>query len=120
MFRSRLTGIAHAEFSCSGGAPRRSETRAVGTNDRPGGWQAEALATLALFTLLSSTGAQAQILPGRASGIPSLIQSFFGQQVRNFEVVVPLASGGLAHYYRDNDAPGAPWMGPNIFGDSVG
>ncbi|MCM3677017.1 hypothetical protein M3699_25145 [Peribacillus simplex] len=44
-----------------------------------------------------------------------LIQSTFGEQ-NNFEVVVPLATGGLAHFFRDNDNPNMPWNGPNIFG----
>ena len=40
---------------------------------------------------------------------PALVQSRFGRQ-GNFEVVVPSASRGLAHYWRDNDAgPPPPW-----------
>ncbi len=53
------------------------------------------------------------------SGTPTLIQSSFGTQ-GNFEVVVPLASGGLAHFWRENDAPGRPWHGPIPFGAAVG
>jgi uncharacterized protein YegL len=34
----------------------------------------------------------------------------------NFEVVVPLASGELAHFWRDNDHPSLAWHGPTIFG----
>jgi hypothetical protein len=37
-----------------------------------------------------------------------------------FELVVPLASGGLAHYERDNDAPGLPWSDPTVFGVGLG
>ena len=33
----------------------------------------------------------------------------------NFEVVVPWPKGGLAHYWRDNDASNLPWHGPNVF-----
>src|SRR5207245_8654858 len=36
----------------------------------------------------------------------------------NFEMVVPRSSGGLAHFWRDNDAPGLPWNGPISFGSS--
>jgi hypothetical protein len=45
------------------------------------------------------------------SGNPVLIQSRNGHQ-GNFELIVPLASGGLAHFFRDNDAQGLPWHGP--------
>jgi hypothetical protein len=38
---------------------------------------------------------------------------------QNFELVVPLASGGLAHYYRPNNPVGA-WVGPTaVFGGGV-
>lgn len=56
--------------------------------------------------------------PAFATGItgnPTLIQSSFGAR-GNFEVVVARAGGGLAHYWRDNDAPGLPWRGPINFG----
>jgi subtilisin family serine protease len=37
----------------------------------------------------------------------------------DFELVVPLASGGLAHYYRPNN-PIGPWVGPAaVFGSGV-
>lgn len=49
------------------------------------------------------------------TGNPSLIQSSFGTK-GNFEVVVPRVSGGLAHFWRNNDASGFPWSGPNPFG----
>lgn len=49
------------------------------------------------------------------AGNPALIQSRFGNK-GNFELVVPLATGGLAHFWRDNDAAGMPWKGPTIFG----
>jgi hypothetical protein len=48
-----------------------------------------------------------------ASGTPVLLQSRNGHQ-GNFELLVPLASGGLAHFFRDNDAPGVPWHGPAV------
>lgn len=49
------------------------------------------------------------------TGNPSLIQSSFGTK-GNFELVVPRVPGGLAHFWRNNDAPGFPWSGPNAFG----
>jgi hypothetical protein len=59
-------------------------------------------------------------LPGGSAwavtGTPAFIQSRFGTR-GNFEVVAPLASGGLAHWRRDNDAPGFPWNGPARFGE---
>lgn len=42
------------------------------------------------------------------------IQSRAGES-GNFEVVIPWPDGGLAHFWRENDAPGAPWHGPAIF-----
>lgn len=53
------------------------------------------------------------------AGSPSLIQSRFGT-MGNFEAVVPLAGGGLAHYWRNNDDPALPWSGPTPFGTSAG
>ena len=48
-------------------------------------------------------------------GTPSLIQSKHGTK-GNFELVVPLVAGGLAHFWRNNDAGGFPWNGPFRFG----
>lgn len=49
-------------------------------------------------------------------GNPSLIQSTYGQRGSNFEVVAPYPSGGIAHYWRDNDSSGT-WYGPTaVFG----
>jgi hypothetical protein len=53
------------------------------------------------------------------AGTPALIQSHFGVE-GHFELVVPRAAGGLAYYWRDNDAPGLPWNGPFDFGTGVG
>jgi hypothetical protein len=49
----------------------------------------------------------------------SLIQSTYGKK-GNFELVVPLATGGLAHYSRNNDQEGLPWSIPVIFGSESG
>lgn len=54
--------------------------------------------------------------PGPAAQGRVVIQSNFGRQ-GNFEMVVPLGSR-LAHFFRDNDAPGRPWHGPFVFFDS--
>jgi len=48
------------------------------------------------------------------SGAPGFIQSTIGHQ-GDFEVVAPLAGGGLAHYRRDNDH-GETWQEPTTFG----
>jgi hypothetical protein len=58
-------------------------------------------------------------LASGAAGNPALIQSRFGAR-GNFEMVVPLQDGGLAHYWRNNDDPALPWNGPYPFGQSVG
>ena len=56
---------------------------------------------------------------GPISGKPSLIQSTYGL-VGNFDLVAPLATGGLAHYWRDNDSEELPWYGPVNFGSEAG
>ena len=53
------------------------------------------------------------------AGNPALVQSRFGT-VGNFELVVPLAGGGLAHYWRDNADPALLWVGPNVFATELG
>lgn len=53
------------------------------------------------------------------AGTPSMIQSSFGFK-GNFELVSPLASGGLAHWWRDNDDPHLHWYGPFMFGMNLG
>jgi hypothetical protein len=52
-------------------------------------------------------------------GNPSLIQGSEGRN-RNLELVVPLASGGIAHYWRDNHGADRPWKGPQIFALELG
>ena len=56
---------------------------------------------------------------GPFSGNPSLIQSNFGIK-GNFELVVPMSNGGIAHYWRNNDDPELPWYGPVKFGEAKG
>jgi hypothetical protein len=61
-----------------------------------------------------------EIEPGfGATGNPALIQSRFGTK-GNFELVVPAAGGGLAHFWRNNDDPFMPWSGPVPFGEGLG
>src|SRR5437870_2500715 len=48
------------------------------------------------------------------SGRPAFIQSRFGAK-GNYEVVVPRAAGGLAHYSRNNDDSAEPWSAPAVF-----
>jgi hypothetical protein len=50
------------------------------------------------------------------SGTPSLIQGnfFTSGGLGNFELVVPVAAGGMAHYWRDD---AAQWHGPGPFAD---
>jgi hypothetical protein len=56
----------------------------------------------------------------KAQANPSLIQGRFGRP-GNFELVVASASGGLDHYWRNNDVTAYnPWSGRAHFGDSVG
>jgi hypothetical protein len=53
------------------------------------------------------------------SANPTLIQSRFGGR-GNFELIVPLDSGGLAHYFRDNDDQNPTWHGPTVFAQNIG
>ncbi len=53
------------------------------------------------------------------SGTPALIESTFGLNAGphgNFELVAPVATGGLAHWWRDNSVAGEQWHGPTPFG----
>jgi hypothetical protein len=54
---------------------------------------------------------------GPAAGVPAFIQSSRNGAQGNFEVVTPLAGGGLAHLWRDNDLPSLPWRQSPVFGD---
>ena len=51
-------------------------------------------------------------------GSPSLIQSRFGSR-GNFELVVSTPSGGLVHYWRNNDDPSLPWSAPTPIGGLI-
>src|SRR5262249_5222492 len=52
------------------------------------------------------------------AGTPALIQSRFGSK-GDFELVVPLAAGGLVHYRRDNDHANR-WSEVGVFGTEIG
>jgi len=52
-------------------------------------------------------------------GNPVLIQGRFLAR-GNFELIVPLATGGIAHYSRVNDDPRLPWFGPTVFATELG
>jgi hypothetical protein len=56
------------------------------------------------------------------SGNPSLIQAVPGTYGTkgNYELVTPLTTGGMAHFYRDNDDPNLPWNGPFTFATDQG
>jgi PLAT/LH2 domain len=48
-----------------------------------------------------------------------LVQSRFGTN-GNFELVVPVPAGGVAHSFRNNDLPGKPWIRAPSFAADVG
>ena len=56
------------------------------------------------------------------TGNPSLVQAIPGTYgaMGNYELVTPLASGGMAHFYRNNDDPSLPWNGPFPFATGQG
>src|SRR5262249_11206147 len=56
------------------------------------------------------------------SAVPSFVQArpgTFGTK-GDYELVVPLQSGGMGYFYRDNDDPTLPWTGPVVFGTELG
>lgn len=57
------------------------------------------------------------VLPGGLDivGTPAFIQSSHGA-IGNFEVVAPVAVGGMAHWWRNNNHVDLPWNGPTLFG----
>jgi hypothetical protein len=55
-----------------------------------------------------------------AAGCPGFVQIRQPSFSKNFELVTPLASGGLARYTRANSLPGTPWEGPSVFGERLG
>ena len=71
------------------------------------------------FMMAAGLRRESEAQPVKVAGVPSLIQSRYGR-MGNFEVVVPVGEGGLAHIWRDNDAVGVPWRGPVRFGQSGG
>jgi hypothetical protein len=53
----------------------------------------------------------------QAAGVPALLQGGHGARQRNFELLTPLASGGLGAYWLDNDPDDAGarrWHGPAV------
>jgi hypothetical protein len=56
------------------------------------------------------------------TGVPSFVQAHpgtFGTK-GNYELVVPLENGGLAHFYRNNDDPNLPWVHTADFATGLG
>lgn len=51
------------------------------------------------------------------SGNPAFIQGNLGGSQGNFELVIPMQNGGMAHLSRDNHSSGFPWTEPVLFGD---
>jgi hypothetical protein len=56
------------------------------------------------------------------SGIPSFVQAIPGTYgtMGNYELVTPLPTGGMAHFFRDNDNPSLPWTMTATFGTDLG
>jgi len=75
------------------------------------------------FLWRDSTGAFAWHSPTQLTqgvgGVPSLVQSRLGTK-GNFELLVPSASAGILHLWRNNDVYGYPWSAPKLFGANLG
>jgi hypothetical protein len=56
------------------------------------------------------------------SGNPALLQARAGTYgtMGNYELVVPLAGGGIMQFERNNDDPALPWSQPTGFGTALG
>ncbi len=52
-------------------------------------------------------------------GRPALLQGRAGRR-GHFELVAPLATVGLGHWFRDNDDPAVPWRGPAVLATELG
>jgi hypothetical protein len=57
------------------------------------------------------TWGQPTLVDSTAIGRPAYFQSNFGQN-GNYELFVPSSVGGDNEYWRDNDDPNTPWVGP--------
>src|SRR5262249_48141999 len=53
---------------------------------------------------------------------PSFVQAIPGTYGTkgNYELVVPLQSGGIGQFFRDNDDANVPWSGPFVFATDQG
>jgi hypothetical protein len=60
-----------------------------------------------------------QVFAAGVAGNPALIQGGSGHR-GHFELVAPLASGGLGHWCRDNDTADLVWRGPTVIGEGSG
>src|SRR5690348_7291076 len=78
-----------------------------------------ALSMLVTMAAADITNINNVLTPAAAASGGFFIQSRYGTK-GNFELVVPLPGSGVAHFWRDNDAPGMPWKGPEIFAREVG
>ena len=69
---------------------------------------------------LKWTGPTTKVSPDlNAAGVPSFVQGTYGKQ-GNFELVSPVATGGLVHYSRNNYEGNLPWSLPTFFGKDLG
>lgn len=71
----------------------------------------------------SFTWSTAQLIASGVTGNPSFVQAkvgTYGTIFGNYELAVPLRTGGIGWFFRDNDNPSFPWTGPVTFGTSLG
>src|SRR5262249_44789411 len=62
------------------------------------------------------------IASGTVTGTPSFVRARPGPYgtMGNFKLATPLLSGGIAHFFRDNDNPNLPWAQTATFGTELG
>src|SRR5262249_25921902 len=68
------------------------------------------------------TWSRPQLIASGVTGNPSFVQARPGTYgtMGNFELVVPLATAGIGHSFRDNDDPNLPWAQSDTFGTELG
>lgn len=118
-------GIVHARFAPLLGWRRvgvfgtelgRADAAALLETNAALGWQSHAVIRVGARLMhfvhrpwpFEGWTSATELPPTSVSGNPAVMQSRFGDR-GNFELLVPTQSGGVEHWWRDNDAAGDRW-----------